>query len=52
MMWIVIWVASIFVSYMMAKKRNRSPELAIVGGVLFGWFSCLYYLLAGDKKTA
>jgi len=46
-----IWVAAILVAYLMAEKRGRDPRWAIVGGLLFGWFACLYYLVAGKARV-
>lgn len=45
MLWFVIWMCAIAVAYMMAQKQGRETGWAIVGGLLFGWFCPLYYLL-------
>lgn len=44
---LAIWGAAIYTSYIMAKDRGRKTEWAIIGGILFGWFTPLYYLLKG-----
>ena len=43
--WMVIWGCSIAVAYLMAEKQERDVRYAIIGGLLFGWFCPLYYLL-------
>lgn len=47
----LIQLAFIILAYQMAKKRGRDTTLAIVGGLLFGVFACLYYLAAGDSES-
>lgn len=42
---LAIWGSAIYVSYMMAEKRGLNTSYAIVGGILFGWFTPLYYLI-------
>ena len=44
-----IWIASIVVAYLMAEKQGRDVRWAVVGGILFGWFAPLYYLIT--KKS-
>ncbi len=48
--WLAIWAGAIFASSLMAEKRERDKRWAIVGGLLFGWFTPLYYLIVGDSK--
>lgn len=46
---IIIWALFGYISYGMAKSRNRDPILGLFAGLLFGVFAILYYLLAGKK---
>lgn len=39
------------VCYKLAEDRNREPILGAIGGLLFGLFAVLYYLLAGKKDN-
>ena len=43
----VIWG---FICLGMADKRHRNPGLGFIGGLLFGIFAVIYYLMAGNKK--
>lgn len=50
MAYLFVTLASTILAVYMAEKRGRSMVLAIVGGLLFGLLSCLYYLIVGDSK--
>lgn len=47
---VIVWIAFAILAYAMAEKRGRNPKLAIVGGLLFGVFAAIYYLIVGDSK--
>lgn len=44
-MWFVIWICAIVVAYLLAEKQGRDVRWAVVGGLLFGWFAPLYYVV-------
>jgi hypothetical protein len=52
MLWIISTIASTFAAYIMAESRNRDVRWAIVGGLVFGWFCPLYYLIFVRKPKA
>lgn len=48
--WLAIWFSAVYASHLMAEKRARDKRWAIIGGLLFGWCTPLYYLIVGDSK--
>jgi hypothetical protein len=42
----IIWGV---VCYDMAEKRNHSPILGLIGGLLFGLLAVIYYWLADER---
>ena len=50
MFWLIIWACAIATAYLMAEKQGRDVRWAVIGGLLFGWFSPLYYLLTKPKQ--
>lgn len=50
MYWVVYTIAWTVLAVYMAEKRGRSTVLAFVGGLAFGIFCPLYYLIVGDSK--
>lgn len=44
------WIAWPVMCYNLARRKGRSPGLAIVAGIAFGLFAVLYYLTVGERK--
>ena len=42
---LAIWGGAIIVSYKMAERRELDTTYAVVGGLVFGWLTPLYYIL-------
>lgn len=47
---VLIWIASAFICYGLAKNKNRNPSVAAGLGILFGVFAIVGYLLIGKKN--
>lgn len=41
----IVWVCAALVGYRMAESRDRDPFWGVIGGLMFGWFCPLYYLI-------
>ena len=49
--YILVTLAATVCAYIMAENRGRDVRWAIVGGLMFGWFSPLYYLIFVRKPA-
>ena len=49
MVYLILWACAVAVSYLMAESQGRDVRWAVVGGLLFGWFAPLYYLITKKK---
>lgn len=47
---LVIWVASGLITYVIAQNKGRNPILALAFGLLFGFIAVVYYLIAKGSK--
>ena len=48
--WLVFTTVWTLVCYNMAKYQGRDTGMAIAGGLIFGVFSVIYYLIVGNVK--
>ena len=48
---LAVWGSAVFVSHKMAEKRELDTSYAIVGGILFGWLTPLYYIIFRRVKN-
>lgn len=49
MEFIICWLLFGVVCYCLAEKKNKNTTWAVVGGVLFGIFAVIYYLLCDPE---
>ena len=48
--WIICWIVFGLICRSMAEKRGRNKDLGLALGVLFGLFSVIGYLIAGNTE--
>lgn len=46
LLWAIAWALC---AYLIAEKRGYDKRWAVVGGLIFGPFASLYYLIRGSK---
>lgn len=51
MVWFMIWMCAVAASYLMAENQGRDVRWAVIGGLMFGWFAPLYYLVTKSKSA-